>query len=132
MIPAGGQSPRQPAGELALIGEANSPKASVKFLLHSDLHPPRWLCFSRSYRPSRVPEPCLATGPDWTVFPKPNCQIRPGANAPYEIIRHNGLKLPSFGKKNEERERILGMLPVIGKTRGSIRNTGCGTALSFR
>src|SRR3954452_20000518 len=60
----------------------------------------RWLCFSPSRSPSRVPpEPCMAAGPDRTFFPTPNCQRDSARNTPYESIRYIGLKLPSFGKK---------------------------------
>src|SRR4051812_21013864 len=48
-IPAGGPSPRLPAGELGSIGEANGLKAGVKLLLYRDLRPQHWLCFSHSF-----------------------------------------------------------------------------------
>src|SRR4051794_34385394 len=58
-------------------------------------------------RPSRAPpEPCPTTGSDEAVSPTPNCQIRPARKAPYEIIRHVGLKLPSCGKKIDKAFRI--------------------------
>jgi hypothetical protein len=102
-IPAGGQIPRQPAGELASIGEPNFLKVGLKLLLRRDLHPHQLalffaFCLSAF---SRLPGALPGHRPGLHPFPKSNSQRGPARKAPYEIIRHVDLKLPSFDKKAE-------------------------------
>src|SRR4051794_18353070 len=61
-------SSHQPAGKLALIGEANGPKIIAKLLLHRVLHSHGWLRFGTFSKPPST------GGSGWTI-PVGTCAI---------------------------------------------------------
>ena len=89
IIPPGHHPPRQPTGQLALIGEANAAATPLRYYpITIYIHALGFVLKSTHHAFSRdPPEFRLATGPGEAVYPSRIAKSAP-RNSPYESIRH--------------------------------------------